>query len=143
MQKIQITKQGKAIEYLMQYQYLKINIQDKLKKAEILKNKAQSMQMNLDVRRAQASPKNKVEEFLVKATTLEKSATQDETSLEKIKSEILLKLSELKNPLEIKVLEQRYIDGLLFVLIADGLELSDEQVFKIHGNGVKHLSKLL
>lgn len=143
MQKTQMTTRGKAIVYLSQYQYLKMNIQDKLEKAELLRSIAEGMQMNLDADKVQTSPKNKVEEFLVKAIDLERSAKQDETRLEKIKSEILLKLSDLENPREMKVLELRYLEGLFFVQIADDFELSDRQIFRIHNSGVKHLAELL
>lgn len=99
--------------------------------------------MNLDADKVQISPKNKVEEFLVKAIDLERSAKQDEARLAKIKSEILLKLSDLENPREMEVLELRYLEGLFFVQIADDFELSDRQIFRIHNSGVRHLSEIL
>lgn len=143
MQKTQMTTRGKAIVYLSQYQCLKNSIQDKLEKAELLRSIAESTQMNLDADKVQISPKNKVEEFLVKAIDLERSAKQDEARLEKIKSEILLKLSDLENPREMEVLELRYLEGLFFVQIADDFELSDRQIFRIHNSGVRHLSEIL
>ena len=143
MQKTQMTTRGKAIVYLSQYQCLKNSIQDKLEKAELLRSIAESTQMNLDADKVQISPKNKVEEFLVKAIDLERSAKQDEARLAKIKSEILLKLSDLENPREMEVLELRYLEGLFFVQIADDFELSDRQIFRIHNSGVRHLSEIL
>lgn len=143
MQKKQRVTRGKAIVYLSQYQCLKNSIQDKLEKAELLRSIAESTQMNLDADKVQISPKNKVEEFLVKAIDLERSAKQDEARLAKIKSEILLKLSDLENPREMEVLELRYLEGLFFVQIADDFELSDRQIFRIHNSGVRHLSEIL
>ena len=143
MQKTQMTTRGKAIVYLSQYQCLKNSIQDKLEKAELLRSIAESTQMNLDADKVQISPKNKVEEFLVKAIDLERSAKQDEARLAKIKSEILLKLSDLENPRAMEVLELRYLEGLFFVQIADDFELSDRQIFRIHNSGVRHLSEIL
>ena len=143
MQKTQMTTRGKAIVYLSQYQCLKNSIQDKLEKAELLRSIAESTQMNLDADKVQISPKNKVEEFLVKAIDLERSAKHDKSRLEKIKSEILLKLSDLEDPMEMKVLELRHIEGLFFVLIADEVERSDRQVYRIYNMGVRHLSEIL
>lgn len=143
MQKKQRVTRGRAIAYLNQYQDLKVKIQKNIEKAELLRSRAESTQMNLDADKVQTSPKNKVEEFLAKAIDLERSAKQDETRLEKIKSEILLKLSDLENPREMKVLELRYLEGLFFVQIADDFELSDRQIFRIHNSGVRHLSEIL
>ena len=143
MQKKQRVTRGRAIAYLNQYQDLKVKIQKNIEKAELLRRRAESTQMNLDADKVQTSPKNKVEEFLAKAIDLERSAKQDETRLEKIKSEILLKLSDLENPREMKVLELRYLEGLFFVQIADDFELSDRQIFRIHNSGIKHLAELL
>ena len=143
MQKKQRVTRGRAIAYLNQYQDLKVKIQKNIEKAELLRSRAESTQMNLDADKVQTSPKNKVEEFLAEAIDLERSAKQDETRLEKIKSEILLKLSDLENPREMKVLELRYLEGLFFVQIADDFELSDRQIFRIHNSGIKHLAELL
>ena len=143
MQKKQRVTREQAIAYLNQYEYLKINIQNKLEKAELLRSRAESTQMNFDADKVQTPPKNKVEEILSKAIDLENSAKHDESRLEKIKSEILLKLSDLENPREMKVLELRYLEGLFFVQIADDFELSDRQIFRIHNSGIKHLSEIL
>lgn len=143
MQKKQRVTRGQAIAYLNQYEYLKINIQNKLEKAKLLRSRAESTQMNFDVDKVQTPPKNKVEEILSKAIDLENSAKHDESRLEKIKSEILLKLSDLEDPMEMKVLELRHIEGLFFVLIADEVERSDRQVYRIYNMGIRHLSEIL
>ena len=143
MQKKQRVTRGQAIAYLNQYEYLKINIQNKLEKAELLRSRAESTQMNFDADKVQTPPKNKVEEILAKAIDLENSAKHDESRLEKIKSEILLKLSDLEDPMEMKVLELRHIEGLFFVLIADEVERSDRQVYRIYNMGIRHLSEIL
>ena len=132
----------KAIAFLNQYQDLKVNIQKNEEKSALLKSWCESTQMNLDADRVQTSPKDRMSELMTVACDLDAKIERMKERLEKVKTEIILKLCEIDNK-EHEVLAAHYIDWMTFAKISQKIDHCERQTYKIHENGLKHLAAIL
>ena len=99
-----------AKEYLNQYRLALIKIEHRKKQLAEFKSTLGYSGINLSDK-VQTSPKDSLSEGVAKAVDIERSIREDVLKLEELKDRIISEIHQLDNPMYIKILYKRYIEG--------------------------------
>ena len=128
-----------AKEYLHQYRNIQREIEDiDRRMAQIrLKYVAPSAINYSDMPKAHNS-EHDLSDYIVKMDELTGYMISKYTRLRGIEVDIYMRVDRMENQRERELLRYRYIDGMTWTEIADALDITERNVYFIHGRALRH-----
>ena len=93
-----------------------------------------------DKDRVQVSPSNHAENFMVKLAELGDEYAQMQMKYKLERDKRIAMINGLSNPIHVRILRKRYIDGKTFEEIAVALHYTYRHVTRLHGSALQEFS---
>ena len=130
-----------AKEYLLQLDTLRDEIESTNLALEKIFTEASGIKaIKYDKDRVQVSPSNHAENFMVKLAELGDEYAQMQIKYKLERDKRIAMINGLSNPIHVRILRKRYIDGKTFEEIAVTLHYTYRHVTRLHGSALQEFS---
>lgn len=130
-----------AKEYLQQLDTLRDEIESTNLALEKIFTEASGIKaITYDKDRVQVSPSNHAENFMVKLAELGDEYAQMQMKYKLERDKRIAMINGLSNPIHVRILRKRYIDGKTFEEIAVALHYTYRHVTRLHGSALQEFS---
>lgn len=130
-----------AKEYLQQLDTLRDEIESTNLALEKIFTEASGIKaITYDKDRVQVSPSNHAENFMVKLAELGDEYVQMQMKYKLERDKRIAMINGLSNPIHVRILRKRYIDGKTFEEIAVALHYTYRHVTRLHGSALQEFS---
>lgn len=130
-----------AKEYLLQLDTLRDEIESTNLALEKIFTEASGIKaITYDKDRVQVSPSNHAENFMVKLAELGDEYAQMQMKYKLERDKRIAMINGLSNPIHVRILRKRYIDGKTFEEIAVTLHYTYRHVTRLHGSALQEFS---
>lgn len=130
-----------AKEYLLQLDTLRDEIESTNLALEKIFTEASGIKaITYDKDRVQVSPSNHAENFMVKLAELGDEYAQMQMKYKLERDKRIAMINGLSNPIHVRILRKRYIDGKTFEEIAVALHYTYRHVTRLHGSALQEFS---
>lgn len=130
-----------AKEYLQQLDTLRDEIESTNLALEKIFTEASGIKaITYDKDRVQVSPSNHAENFMVKLAELGDEYAQMQIKYKLERDKRIAMINGLSNPIHVRILRKRYIDGKTFEEIAVALHYTYRHVTRLHGSALQEFS---
>ena len=130
-----------AKEYLQQLDTLRDEIESTNLALEKIFTEASGIKaIAYDKDRVQVSPSNHAENFMVKLAELGDEYAQMQMKYKLERDKRIAMINGLSNPIHVRILRKRYIDGKTFEEIAVALHYTYRHVTRLHGSALQEFS---
>ena len=130
-----------AKEYLQQLDTLRDEIESTNLALEKIFTEASGIKaITYDKDRVQVSPSNHAENFMVKLAELGDEYAQMQMKYKLERDKRIAMINGLSNPIHVRILRKRYIDGKTFEEIAVTLHYTYRHVTRLHGSALQEFS---
>ena len=130
-----------AKEYLLQLDTLRDEIESTNLALEKIFTEASGIKaITYDKDRVQVSPSNLAENFMVKLAELGDEYAQMQMKYKLERDKRIAMINGLANPIHVRILRKRYIDGKTFEEIAVALHYTYRHVTRLHGSALQEFS---
>ena len=130
-----------AKEYLLQLDTLRDEIESTNLALEKIFTEASGIKaITYDKDRVQVSPSNHAENFMVKLAELGDEYAQMQIKYKLERDKRIAMINGLSNPIHVRILRKRYIDGKTFEEIAVALHYTYRHVTRLHGSALQEFS---
>ena len=130
-----------AKEYLQQLDTLRDEIESTNLALEKIFTEASGIKaIKYDKDRVQVSPSNHAENFMVKLAELGDEYAQMQIKYKLERDKRIAMINGLSNPIHVRILRKRYIDGKTFEEIAVALHYTYRHVTRLHGSALQEFS---
>lgn len=130
-----------AKEYLLQLDTLRDEIESTNLALEKIFTEASGIKaITYDKDRVQVSPSNHAENFMVKLAELGDEYAQMQMKYKLECDKRIAMINGLSNPIHVRILRKRYIDGKTFEEIAVALHYTYRHVTRLHGSALQEFS---
>ena len=130
-----------AKEYLQQLDTLRDEIESTNLALEKIFTEASGIKaITYDKDRVQVSPSNHAENFMVKLAELGDEYAQMQMKYKLEHDKRIAMINGLSNPIHVRILRKRYIDGKTFEEIAVALHYTYRHVTRLHGSALQEFS---
>lgn len=130
-----------AKEYLQQLDTLRDEIESTNLALEKIFTEASGIKaITYDKDRVQVSPSNHAENFMVKLAELGDEYAQMQMKYKLERDKRIAMINGLANPIHVRILRKRYIDGKTFEEIAVALHYTYRHVTRLHGSALQEFS---
>ena len=130
-----------AKEYLLQLDTLRDEIESTNLALEKIFTEAQGIKAIVyDKDKVQVSPDNHSENFMIKLAELGDEYARMQMSYKLERDKRIAMINGLSNPIHVRILRKRYIDGKTFEEIAVALHYTYRHVTRLHGSALQEFS---
>ena len=130
-----------AKEYLQQLDTLRDEIESTNLALEKIFTEAQGIKAIVyDKDKVQVSPDNHSENFMIKLAELGDEYARMQMSYKLERDKRIAMINGLSNPIHVRILRKRYIDGKTFEEIAVALHYTYRHVTRLHGSALQEFS---
>ena len=130
-----------AKEYLQQLDTLRDEIESTNLALEKIFTEAQGIKAIVyDKDKAQVSPGNHSENFMIELAELSEDYARMQMRFKLERDKRVAMINSLANPIHIRILRKRYIDGKTFEEIAVALHYTYRHVTRLHGSALQEFS---
>jgi DNA-directed RNA polymerase specialized sigma subunit len=130
-----------AKEYLQQLDTLRDEIESTNLALEKIFTEAQGIKaITYDKDRVQVSPSNHAENFMIKLAELGDEYAQMQMQYKLERDKRIAMINALSNPIHVRILRKRYIDGKTFEEIAVALHYTYRHVTRLHGSALQEFA---
>lgn len=130
-----------AKEYLLQLDTLRDEIESTNLALEKIFTEASGIKaITYDKDRVQVSPSNHAENFMVRLAELGDEYARMQMSYKLERDKRIAMINGLSNPIHVRILRKRYIDGKTFEEIAVALHYTYRHVTRLHGSALQEFS---
>lgn len=131
-------------KYLNQIRVLEIQIEYKKEQIEIIKAQLGPTAVGFEEKISSPTKRNRTEELLCKLADIEREIEEDTFTLVDVKYKVMEKLNKLTNvyPQGGELIYKRYFKRETWEYIAQEMNYSLPNVYKIHGKALKMLETL-
>ena len=130
-----------AKEYLQQLDTLRDEIESTNLALEKIFTEAQGIKAIVyDKDKAQVSPGNHSENFMIELAELSEDYARMQMRFKLERDKRVAMINSLANPIHIRILRKRYIDGKTFEEIAVALHYTYRHVARLHGSALQEFS---
>ena len=130
-----------AKEYLQQLDTLRDEIESTNLALEKIFTEAQGIKSIVyDKDKAQVSPGNHSENFMIELAELSEDYARMQMRFKLERDKRVAMINSLANPIHIRILRKRYIDGKTFEEIAVALHYTYRHVTRLHGSALQEFS---
>jgi hypothetical protein len=127
-----------AKEYLLQLDTLRDEIESTNLALEKIFTEAQGIKAIVyDKDKVQVSPDNHSENFMIKLAELGDEYAQMQMKYKLERDKRIAMINSLANPIHVRILRKRYIDGKTFEEIAVALHYTYRHVTRLHGSALQ------
>lgn len=130
-----------AKEYLQQLDTLRDEIESTNLALEKIFTEAQGIKAIVyDKDKVQASPDNHSENFMIKLAELGEDYARMQMRYKLERDKRIAMINSLANPIHVRILRKRYIDGKTFEEIAVALHYTYRHVTRLHGSALQEFT---
>lgn len=130
-----------AKEYLLQLDTLRDEIESTNLALEKIFTEAQGIKAIVyDKDKVQVSPDNHSENFMIKLAELGEDYARMQMRFKLERDKRIAMINSLANPIHVRILRKRYIDGKTFEEIAVALHYTYRHVTRLHGSALQEFS---
>ena len=131
-----------AKEYLLQLDTLRDEIESTNLALEKIFTEASGIKaITYDKDRVQVSPSNHAENFMVRLAELGDEYAQMQMQYKLERDKRIAMINGLSNPIHVRILRKRYIDGKTFEEIAVALHYTYRHVTRLHGSALQEFTR--
>ena len=132
-----------SLNYLISVEKLDCMIRQKEERIEELKNEAEGIKaIQYDADKVQTSVKDRMSEIIAEYGDMINELNEDKLHLQKKKSDVIDKINLLDNTDQIRVLVMNYVNLYNLKQIADKMNRSERQIFRIRKEALKNFDRI-